>query len=125
MPTARCSRGWRMKFSAGTVPSPHVPANIAEILYVSLRHVLDYVEEHGTYPQRMVDNMRKLVGAYDRQRTKALGAQNISPDATRRYTGMAAFALARWLDTQAAREQVTQEDFDKWAEELTSDTDDA
>lgn len=99
----------------------NVPADIAEVLYVSLRHVLDYVGEHGTYPAHMADNMRKILDGFDHQRTEAMGEQHISREATRRYTAMAAFALTNWLEKRAASTQEEQQHFDRWRTELASE----
>lgn len=101
------------------MPNPHIPATLGEVLFVSLTHVLDYLAEHGTYPERMSVNMRKVLAAYARDRRKALGVQGISPEGIDRYTAMATESLDKWLDQQATRVQAVEGDFDKWAEELT------
>lgn len=98
-----------------------IPANIGEVLYVSLSHVLDFIEEHGEYPERMRLNMRKVLAAYNRDRAKALAKQGRSGEDIARYTALAAESLARWLDNQAKKQEANDEDFERWAEELSSD----
>lgn len=96
----------------------NVPATLGEILYVSLTHVLDYVDEHGTYPPHMRSDMRNILKSYAQERNRYLTQQGVSVRAINRYTLVSSNSLQKWLKNRASRADLSQDDFNQWQKEL-------
>lgn len=103
---------------------PMVPVATAEILYVALDHVLTHVEEHGSYPKHLSEDMRRVMGTYNKLRANTLILRGGTPETVRKYTEMASRSLARWLMSRSAKHEELQGDFDRWAGELSNDRQD-
>lgn len=97
---------------------PMIPVATAEILYVALDHVLTHVEKHGEYPKHMSDDMRRVLGTYNKVRTNAMAQRGHNAAAVTKYTEMAQRSLGRWIDHRAAKTVELTEHFDQWKEEL-------
>lgn len=95
-----------------------IPVGVGELMYVSLRHVLDYVEANDACPPALSANMRKALRRYEKDRTEALIQRGFSATAILRYTQNAHAKLQEWLAEKSAKTSEAQEDFSKWKEEL-------
>jgi hypothetical protein len=100
---------------------PQIPVSLAEMLFISLGHVLDHIEQHGTYPPIMAHNIRKVLDRYDRDRTGALLMQGAPSMAVARYKEYAALKWQKWMQDKALQDEAAQADFEKWAQEMESD----
>jgi hypothetical protein len=103
---------------------PDLPVGLGEVLYVALAHVLDHVELHGSYPPEMAQDMRLVLAAYSKGRSRSLAAQGVPQVGVDRYTDTASGSLARWLNIRALGRKQTQGDFDRWQQELFAREDD-
>lgn len=100
---------------------PLIPLTISEVVYVAFSSTLDWLEKNSDYPPGMLANMRRVVEKYDSDRAASLKSRGFREDVIRAYTDAAASKLVEWLDAQAAKNDVSQGDFDKWYEELSGD----
>ncbi|AER26104.1 hypothetical protein SSEA_SKINNY_63 [Mycobacterium phage Skinny] len=99
--------------------SPSIPAKVAELVYAALGHTLNQIDQHGTIPMDMRRNMRKVLQAYDRDRTAALNRRGVPTAVVQEYKAAAAAKLAEWLAKQADKVEVDESDFEQWAKELS------
>lgn len=100
---------------------PQLPVPVAEILYVSLEHILDLAEGGREIPKTLTDNMRLVMKTYSKYRTDVLVKRGNDAVDARRYTDIARQSLHRWLTMRASKHIELQADFDRWAEELSDD----
>lgn len=109
------------------MPTPRtnalVPVAVGELMYVSLMHVLDHVEEHGTYPPGMAIHMRKALRRYEKDRTNALLRAGFQATAVVRYTANAKKKMGEWINERSAKTPEAQADFSEWKKELASGDD--
>ncbi|QNJ56874.1 hypothetical protein SEA_REINDEER_64 [Mycobacterium phage Reindeer] len=100
--------------------SPSIPAQIGELVYAALGYTLNHIDMHGSMPMDMRRNMRKVLQAYDRDRTAALNRRGVPTVVVQKYKAAASEKLAEWLDKQSDQVEVDESDFEQWAKELTS-----
>lgn len=100
-----------------------IPVALGEMLYVSLRHVLDYTTERRTYPPGLADNMQKVLRRYERDRTQALVSRGFQETAVLRWTMTASEKVTAWLQEKSARTEEAEADFGRWQKELSSGED--
>lgn len=100
-----------------------IPVGVGELMYVSLMHVMDHVEEHGQYPPGMAMHMRKALRRYEKDRTESLVNMGFPATAVLQYTQNARQRLSEWINEKSAKTLDAQADFSEWKKELASDDD--
>lgn len=97
---------------------PLIPAKYAELLYVSFSVLVAQMRAKKTYP---TENLETVLRSYEQSRNKTLLAAGFTDLEIRELTVAATESLTEWLDEKAAFEEASEQDFEEWLKELTTE----